>query len=196
MNVKETGPSIEHLTRRLTETPGDFLESPIPTKAKAAINVVAVVSDLLVDLGGDPLEPLDAKAFHPHRGARRLTTTLIACWLLHDEWFREARRFSRLVRKFLLGDDLAALAQLVEPGHFVTDPDRREELARTCLAQLGLRPEGESETMAKDRLTTLSTIERQRVIRETKEAQDRMRRIQEEMRRKAAQEAAPAWGRE
>lgn len=196
MNVKETGPSIERLTRRLAETPGDFLENPIPTKTKVATNVVAVVSDLLVDLGGDPLESLDAKALQPNRGARHLTTTLIACWLLHDEWFRDARRFSRLARKLLFGNDLATLAQLVEPGHFVTDPDRREELARTCLDRLGLRPAGESETMATDRLTTLSTIERQRVIRETKEAQERMRRIQEEMRRKAAQEAAPAWGRE
>jgi hypothetical protein len=194
--VKDAGPPIERLTRRLAETPGDFLENPVPAKGAATVRAAAVVSDLLVDLGGPPLSTAEAKKLNPGRGSRFLTTTLIASWLLHDDWFLDAARFASPARKLLLGDALSRLAELVEPGLFVTDPDRREELARTCLEHLALRPDGESETMARDRLTTLSTIERQRVIRETKEAQERMRKIQEEMRRKAAQEAAPAWGRE
>lgn len=193
--MNETGPPIERLTRRLAETPDDFLEDPTPAKDRTAPAVAAVVSDLLVDLGGAPLDAIDAKKLQPNAGARLLTTTMIAAWLLHDEWFRDARRFASGAKRVLF-EDLSELAQAVEPKSFVTDPDRREELARVCLTRLGLRPEGESEAMARDRLTTLSTIERQRVIRESKEAQERMRRIQEEMRRKAAVEAAPAWGRE
>jgi len=193
--LKDVGPPIEHLTRRLAETPADFLENPVPVKG-TAVNVAAVVSDLLVDLGGEPLPRLHVNDFGPHRGFRFLTTVLVTAWLLHDDWFLEAARYSEPVRKLFASDDLATLAQLVEPKLLVTDPDRREELARTCLAKLNLRPHGESETVARDRLTTLSTVERQRVIREAKEAQERARKIQEEMRRKAAQEAAPAWGRE
>ena len=194
--MNDVGPPIERLTRRLAETPADFLENPTPPKGTTAVNTAAVVSDLLVDLGGSLLTAVEAKAFAPNRGSRHLTTILVSCWLLHDEWFRDARRFSRQVKRLLSGDELWNLSQAVEPGKFVTDPDRREELARFCLAELGLRPEGETQTMARDRLTTLSTIERQRVIRETREAQERMRKIQEEMRQKAAREAAPAWGRE
>lgn len=195
--MSRTGPPIERLTRRLAETPSDFLESPIPAKGDGTVvNVAAVVSDLLVDLGGDPIGPLPAKKLLTTRNTRLLTTNLIACWLLHDEWFLEARRFAPAAGELILGGELATLAGIVEPRLFVTDPDRREELARICLERLELRPEGESESMARDRLTTLSTIERERVIRETKEAHERMKRIQEEMRRKAAQEAAPAWGRE
>ena len=85
---------------------------------------------------------------------------------------------------------------LVEPRLFVTDPDRREELARLCLDKIGLRPAGESATVARDRMTTLSSVERERVLTETREAQKRIQKIQEAMKRKKAQEAAPAWGRE
>jgi len=194
--VTKVGPAIERLTRRLAETPGDFLESPIPAAGKKTVNVAAVVSDLLVDLGGDALDPPEAQKILGINQARQQTATLIACWLLHDEWFRDAQCFAESVRRLITGRELDPLARIVESRLFVTDPDRREELARTCLEHLGLRPEGESKTMARDRLTTLSTIERERVIRETKEAQERMKRIQEEMRRKKAQEAAPAWGRE
>lgn len=194
--MPDTGPPIERLTRRLAETPADFLESPVRSDGKPVVNVAAVVSDLLVDLGGTLLSPLEAASFGRKRDVRTLTTTLIAAWMLHDDWFRETARFPDSVRRLLLGDELQEIAQLVEPSMFVTDPDRREELARICLDRLGVRPKGESQATARDRLTTLSTIERQRVIRETREAQERMRQIQEAMRRKAAQEAAPAWGRE
>ncbi len=194
--MSKVGPAIERLTRRLSETPGDFLENPIPTEGKKAVNVAAVVSDLLVDLGGAALAPTEARNVLGINQARQQTMTMIVCWLLHDEWFRDARCFADSVRRMITKKELEPLARIVEPRLFVTDPDRREELARTCLERLGLRPEGESETMARDRLTTLSTIERERVIRESREAQERMKRIQEEMRRKKAQEAAPAWGRE
>jgi hypothetical protein len=194
--VKDVGPPIERLTRRLSETPADFLENPVPSGGRSAVNVAAVVSDLVVDLGGKLLSALDAKSFGTRRGARHLTTILVSCWLLHEDWFLEAGRFAEPAKKLLTGKELAEMAQAVAPRLFVTDPDRREELARFCLAQLGLRPAGETETTARDRLTTLSTIERRRVIRETREAQERMRRIQEQMRQKAAREAAPAWGRE
>lgn len=194
--MKDVGPPIERLTRRLSETPADFLESPVRSGDHPPVNVAAVASDLVADLGGKLLSAMEAKSFGTNRGARHLTTVLVVCWLLHDEWFREANRFAQPARTLLTGKDLAEMAQAVEPRLFVTDPDRREELARFCLAALGLRPAGETETTARDRLTTLSTIERRRVIRETREAQERMRRIQEEMRQKAAREAAPAWGRE
>ena len=75
----------------------------------------------------------------------------------------------------LLGDDV--------------DPDRREELARLCLKDLGLRPAGESLAQAQDRLNTLSSVERQRVIGAARQAEERTRAIRAEMARKARAEA-------
>ena len=181
-----TGPAIERLTRRLAETPADFLaETP---------EVVAVVSDLLRDLGG---ELLDRERAHPLRqlDQRTLRLVLVTAWLLHDEWFRSERRFADAALRFL-ATGLKEIAQLVEPAAFVSDPDRREELARRLLDALELLPQGETPLQATDRLATLDTIERSRVLRETRAAQARIREIQEAMRKKAAEEAAASYGRE
>jgi hypothetical protein len=194
----ESGPPIELLTRRLAETPSEFL-SPVLTTDKGAVNLAAVVSDLLVDLGGEALTPADSKRFESREKGRDdvLRLVLVATWLFHERWFVERARFAPGARAFL-EEGLSQLAKIVKPAKFVSDPDRREELARLCLSALGLVPAGESETIARDRLTTLSSVERQRVLAETRKAQEeqRRRKIEEEMARQKAAEAAPAWGRE
>jgi hypothetical protein len=50
----------------------------------------------------------------------------------------------------------------------VAGTDRREELARLCLRALGLRPAGETAAQAEDRLATLNSVERRRVLHEVK----------------------------
>jgi hypothetical protein len=196
--MPQPGPPIELLTRRLAETPSEFL-SPVLAKESGAVNLAAIVSDLIADLGGEPLPAEMAKRFEAREKARddELRLVLIASWLLHDRWFTDQRRFAPGALSFL-SNGLAAAAKLVKPAKFVSDPDRREELARMCLAALDLVPAGESEIVARDRLTTLSSVERQRVIAETRRAQEeqRRRKIEEEMARQKAAEAAPAWGRE
>ena len=196
--MPQLGPPIEQLTRRLAEAPEEFL-SPVLADERAAVNLAAVISDLLVDLGGEPLSETEARLFDTRDKGRsnELRLVLISAWLLHDQWFLERRAFAPAARAFLSGG-LAKLASIVKPPSFVTDPDRREELARLCLAALDLIPAGESETVAHDRLATLDSVERQKVLAETRKAQEelRRRRVEEEMARRAAAEAAPAWGRE
>lgn len=194
--MQEIGPPIESLTRRLAETPEDFLASPVGKGNRKPINVPAVVSDLLRDIGGNPLTEAHANEIKRNGSARQLTTILITAWLLHDDWFLDRMELAEPIRTLILRGDLAPITELVEPRLFVTDPDRREELARLCLDKIGLRPEGESLIVARDRLTTLNSVERERVLTETREAQRRIQKIQEAMNRKKAQEAAPAWGRE
>jgi hypothetical protein len=72
---------------------------------------------------------------------------------------------------------------------FISDPDRREELARLCLKGLGLRPAGETEAQAQDRLGTLNTAERQRVIAAARAAEKRAQEIRDAMAREAARQA-------
>ncbi|MEO6323053.1 MAG: hypothetical protein ABIT01_02555 [Thermoanaerobaculia bacterium] len=189
----EPGPPLEALTHRLAETPGDFLAAPRIGNA-GTVDVAAVVSDLLHALGGERLHEVDAAPFVPG-DPRRATLQLVAGWLLHDPWFRQAGRFAEPARS-LLASGLDRLLGVIAPADFISDPDRREELVRLVLKALGLRPEGESETQAADRLTTLDSVERLRVMRDTRLAQERIRKVQEAMEKKAAEEAAAAYGRE
>jgi hypothetical protein len=196
--MRDEGPLLESLTRRLAECPPEFLDEPHIRK-KGRVIVPAVVGDLLVELGGSALAPQQTDPLAPEndtpKNRNRLRLILIACWLLHDLWFREHKQFADAAFA-LLSTGLDGAADLTPAGKFVTDPDRREELARLCLKELGLRPAGETVEQAQDRLATLNTAERQRVIKAAREAEERARQIREAMARKAAEEAADKWGRE
>jgi hypothetical protein len=118
-----------------------------------------------------------------------LRLTLIACWLLADDWFkRNGRALVIEIKRFLM-EGVHELAISGAADKFTTDADRREELARVSLAQLSLRPAGETETQAQDRLMTISSSERQRVIKAARAAEERARHIREAMARQAAEEA-------
>ena len=198
--MNEEGPILEALTRRLAECPAEFLAEP-RIGAGGKVSVAAVVADLLRDLGGSRLTAEQAEAFQPLGGqqaaAKRnwLSLVLVAAWLLHDPWFRQAQRFGPAAAEFL-SNRLVELAALGQAPKFITDPDRREELARMCLQGLGLRPAGESLAQAADRLATISTAERQRVLAAARQAEERARAIREAMAKKAAEEAAAQYSRE
>lgn len=191
------GPLLETLTRRLAECPAEFLAEP-RIGANGVVAVPAVVADLLRDLGGPGLDARQAAAFEGNdrrKHRNRLQCILVACWLLHDDWFRARPQFAPVARRFL-AEGLDELAGLVPAARLATDPDRREELARLALQALGLRPAGESAEQAQDRLTTLSSVERQRVIKEATVAEERARKVREAMAKKAAEEAAAKYMRE
>jgi hypothetical protein len=198
--MQEEGPQLETLTRRLAECPADFLAEPRTLDGSGQVEVAAVVFDLLRDLGGRLLTRKEADGFKvanaKSKGERNhLRLVLIASWMLHDIWFRSRGQFAGPVLE-LLTKGLKNVAALVDSQKFVSDPDRREELARLCLKGLGLRPAGESLAQAQDRLTTLDSAERVRVVKAAREAEERARLIREEMARKAAEEAAANYGRE
>lgn len=194
--MEHEGPVLETLTRRLAETPEDFLAEPRIGGA-GRVQTAAVVGDLLRALGAhagrDQLLRFGGADARADRN--RLSITLVLCWLLADEWFvRAAPPAAALLP--LLADQAAELAAQAAAGKFVTDPDRREELARLALARLGYRPAGETQAQAQDRLTTLSSAERARVLRAARQAEQRAREIREALIRKAAEESADKWGRE
>lgn len=187
--MSRTGPPLERLTHRLAECPEVFLHPPRRQK-RGAVHVDAVVHDLLLALVGATPPP---GATAPFRAAQarvpHLQLVLIAAWLLHDEWFRGQPDCQQAILAWL-GEGLAPLAHLVDPELFVTDPERREELARLCLAALGFRPAGESENQASDRLTSLSTVHRQAILARTKAKEEKARKLREAMERRRAREAA------
>lgn len=180
------GPPLESLTRRLAECPAEFLAEP-RIGNKGTVNVAAVVADLLRELGRN-VSPVDLTAFENKYGTQdrnRLRLTLISAWLLHDSYFRQQKEIAEKALDFL-SNGLRELAEHTQAQKFVNEPDRREELARLCLRALELRPAGETQAQSQDRLATLNTAERQRVIAAARAAEQRA----QEIRRKMAEEAA------
>jgi hypothetical protein len=203
---------------RLAATPEDFLAEP-RIGQRGRVQTVAVVGDLLrlLDASVSPEElapfatgylsslavselPEHAEKEPPafaeaRRERNRMAITLILCWLLSDEEIGRLKPDAAVVLA-LLRECAGQLAGLQASRKFVTDPDRREELARLALARLGYRPAGETLAQAQDRLTTLNSTERARVVQAARAAEERARKIREALVKKAAQESADKWTRE
>ncbi len=194
--MQAEGPVLETLTRRLAETPEDFLAEP-RIGSSGRIHVAAVVGDLIRTFG-EPLEAPSLSGFDgtdPRRDRNRLAVTLLLTWLLADDWFRQNKLPPGALLE-LLNQGSAQLGAQVASRKFVTDPDRREELARFSLARLGFRPAGETIPQAQDRLTSLSSAERARVLQASRAAEERARAIRDALVRKAAEESADKFTRE
>lgn len=170
-----TGVAVARLTRRLTDTPRDFLAPP------EEVSVPAVVSDVVLAAGGAPLS-----AF-PDLSERVQRLVLIASWLLADE---ELRVDPSATREFLLEGPLPDLAALVDPPRFVTDPDRREELARLALRALDVPPAGETAAQAADRLSTVDSVRRHEALLAARAAEERAAAVRQAMEEQRAREAA------
>jgi hypothetical protein len=187
--MQAEGPILESLTHRLSECPEEFLLEP-RVESKGAISVVAIAHDHLRAMGMSMPEGL-----RDNRNAAFLSVVAVACWLLHDDWFLARPELAPRMQRLLIST-LEPISAVVPARDFVTDPDRREELARYCLAELGLRPQGESIAQAKDRLTALDSQERMRVLRDTQAAEARAQEVRKMMARRAAEEAAAKETRE
>jgi hypothetical protein len=157
---------------------------------------MALICDLLRQLAPSQPAELDSDFMQTLRSLPREQMRLLAvvCWLLHDPWFISHPELTPAMRKLLASLEVARLGKLVQPQKLVQDPDRREELVRVCLQKLELRPQGETELQAMDRLTALDSAERDRVLRATATAERRARKIREQMAQKAAQDAASRYG--
>ncbi len=190
------GPKLEELLRHLADTPRDFLADP-RLAHQGGVHVDAVVQDLLALL--DQRSAAEAlRCFghdQPLTERNRLIIVLLLCWLLHYPWFRQ-QDFTAARILELLQETAPLLASQVTAAKLLDDPDRREELVRLTLAHFDYRPAGESESLAKDRLTSLSSIERARVLEASRAAQQRARELREALQRQRAQEAADKWTRE
>lgn len=210
------GPSLDALVRRLSETPPEFLAEPrigdvyhSANKSKplrrghaGVVHVDAVVGDLLRHLGAKLVKADELQSFtqtHAQNDRNWLRIVLIASWLCHDEWFVRQRYNGQPIHGLvsrILREEFVELAQLVKAEDFVNDADRREELVRLVLFMLDYHPDGETPEQAADRLDTVSTVDRHKVVKRMKAQQERARLLREEMERQRAQEAAARYSRE
>jgi hypothetical protein len=171
--------NLSRLTRRLAETPADFLSPDT--------SVPAVVSDLLIAARGPGLDERSALPFESSEH-NWLRTVLISCWLLADDELMTSADPKRVMH--YLTEVLLPLADLVDAAKFVSDPDRREELTRLALRSLNLLPDGETAAQAADRLTTVDTVRRHEVLQAAKAAEERAAAVRKAMEEQRAKEAA------
>ncbi len=198
--MEQIGPKLETLLRRLSECPSEFLESVQGNDG--AQQIVAIVCDHFRAYGEqNPTDSSDAwiqsilqesKPTIPR--VRYWGMLSIACWLLHDEWFLQRPQMASSTWNWLRNESLEKLCSIVQPSLCLTDPDRREELVRLCLHAVNVRPLGETLEQSMDRKTTLDSVERQRILQETAEAERRAREVREAMARKQALESASRYG--
>lgn len=194
--MERNGPQLEILTHRLTETPPDFLDEP-PAEHTGSTMTAALINDLVKKFGSR-LQASQLTGFVLKNDAatrNRLALARITTWLLADEWFLSVQLQSEEIMH-VFEHAVAELATTSPAKKFVTDPDRREELARVVLARLNYRPANETLAQATDRLSSLSSTERNRLLEASRDAERRARAIREALVKKAAEQSADKWTRE
>ena len=194
--MEREGCELSRLMRHISETPLEFLQEP-RLGQHGTVAVSAVVGDLCRSHGFEPgAAALDAYAIGtPKSDRNRLRVSLLLTWVLGESWFHATDlREAPLLPLLLQG--ARELSEYAAAEKLVSDPERREELARFCLARLGFRPQGETRAQAEDRLTSLSAAERARVLHASREAEERARAVREALVRQAAEESADKYTRE
>lgn len=215
--------SVERLCRRLAAIPGVFLAPTAEGRAPLATH--AILHDLVLVQSGVPGSVELRAAFPPAGkapkkarkrakgkasatedatdgvtaqvapGQRNLLAHLLA-WLLMDDAFRGLRAEQL---EYALQAPMDVLT-VVAARQFVEDSDRREELVRLTLHNLGLAPADEARADAEDRLSALDSMRRVRLLQEARAAEDARRKreaeLAAELARKRAEEQAARYDRE
>jgi hypothetical protein len=194
--MNRSGPDLETLTRRLADTPPDFLDEP-RVAGSGRVAVPALVNDLAAMHGArvafDVLAQFEGQSARADRN--RLAVAMIGAWLLADPWFL-AQSLDPAALVQVLAEVAGELAAATSAHRFTLDAERREELARTLLGRLDYRPAGETPAQATDRLAAISATDRRRLLEASRAAEQRAREIREALVRKAAEESADKWTRE
>ncbi len=195
--MKKQGPKIIELIHHFSECPAEFLLPPKIGK-KGKVDTAAIVSDLFLIISNQPLQAKHRKFFNAqgkNMNAAHLKCVLVACWLFYFDWFHDKKELLNGIRSFLM-NGLAPLAEVSSAADWIASSEKREEFVRFALFQLDLFPEGESEHIADDRLSAVSTIGRLDVIKQTRMAVERIKKLKQKMAEKKTREAATTYGRE
>lgn len=192
--MNREGPQIELLLQQIAGTPQDFLLEPLIGNV-GIIHVDAIIHDTLLKFGVPSGLYPEFNQAQNRTERNRYSIASILAWFLSDSWFIEQKITPQTIYD-LIQTLSTELTSHVAASDCVNEPERREELARLVLSRLEYRPKGETVEQAQDRLTTISSVERARVIDASRKAQERSKAIREALAKKAAEEAADKWGRE
>jgi len=183
------GPAISQLHHRMTAAPNDLLA---PNDYQ---HLPALVHDLLYHHQIN----FSAEVLAPFRDNPVKCPWYATCFLLLYLYSDNSFSTLNLAPAKLLQALQEKARELYSSGKntvYIEDVDRREEFIRVALAAVNLRPQGETEIQAEDRLITVSSFERKRVMEAAKAAEERAAQIREALAKQAALEAANKMSRE
>ena len=197
------GPELYYLIQKLQNTPLSLIQENIidsEKKTNKQQHVLSISKSVFFNMGQDTkdwnsFELLNFNKKDVQIEIKYLQISLLILNILNDDFFYN-RSENILNAKKLFGENLINLVKLIEPTEFIFDDERREELIRYILLNLNYYPKGENENKAKDRFTSIDSIERKRMIDASIAAQKRAKELREAMERQEAEEAASKWNRE
>ncbi len=207
--MQHAGPPLEKMLRRLSECPPEFWAAPSTSDTHSSKDAATPVSTSNAEIDAYHVTAILAdyfRRFEPDYQAYRLTKLVdalssqqlgvlsILAWLLSDEWFTSRPAGSQQLQRLLVSQRIVQLGEMISAEKIIADPDRREELVRLALAELDCRPAHETVAQAKDRLATLDTGERRKILQATAAAERRAREVREAMARAKAMESASRYG--
>ncbi|TGN20992.1 hypothetical protein [Leptospira idonii] len=140
------------------------------------------------------LAGLDEKEISEHKNLLGLHAVI--AYLLSDKE-GEFSSFSADALISFLKNKLVNYSVLVTPyTEWTRDGERAEELVRALFSELFLLPKGEEEKYFQDRFRSIDTMERIRILEESKKAQERAKEILRKIKEAEEQEAASKYNRE
>jgi hypothetical protein len=193
--MKNEGPSLEILIRCLEDMPPDFLGNPAPD-CESRLFTGALISDLFRQCGTmlqiEKLKEYDLYGSPEDVNLSKLRS--LTCWFLHHDSLKTFINEESLFQ--IMDVAIPSLASEYPARKYSEDGERREELVRKILSCLSLRPAGETPAQAEDRLQSLDSGERKRMIAASRESEKRAREIREALAREAARRAADKYTRD
>ncbi|MEN2399170.1 hypothetical protein GKZ90_0005245 [Flavobacterium sp. MC2016-06] len=119
----------------------------------------------------------------------------ISTWLLSHPNFINKPSIEDKLRDFWF-IELGNASRYVKFKEWISDDERAEEMVRLLLYCCEIVPNGESTNEAADKLSSISSVNRHEVLKNSYEAHERIMRIKREMAEQKAREAANTYGRE
>lgn len=119
----------------------------------------------------------------------------ISTWLLSHPNFINSPSLEDKLYDFWF-EELFQASQYVKFNDWISDDERAEEMVRLLLHCCQIIPYGENNDQAADKLSSLSSAGRHKVLKQSYEAHERIMNIKREMAEKQAREAANTYGRE
>ena len=181
------GPELIELLDRLMDCPKEFYSSDRSYRSETEI--MALYSDLYFFLTGKYPNENMLRMIPSDRDENLARCASMCIFILFHEWFRGKQETAELFALFL-NSVLPAYSGAVNADEFAGNSERREELIRLLLYHLGYFPKGETEKYSLNRLAALDSVERDKVIKESREVMKKVQALREAMARKAAEEAA------
>ncbi len=188
---------VFELVMHLRKCPDAFFKPSIFIN-KTGLDSIALICDTLRTVSNDFLEnefkiptTADLKSIDDnHWRAIHIST-----WLLYHQDFVNNPAIEDKLYKFWF-EELLYASEYVKFKKWIHDEERAEEMVRILLKCCEILPNGETLEEAADKFSSLSSVDRHQVLKESYQAHERIMKIKREMAAKKAREAANTYGRE